>query len=103
MNKYCMEWIVEWCQANEWTDPFQERKEYWAFPPHAVMPLPIPDQALQSLKAEKGLSPAERLWVAIALVVTTIAATTGLWFDNPMPMVVAFVCCALIVAGMDDE
>lgn len=103
MNKFRMEWISEWCQDNGWTDPFQERQEYWAFPPHGVMPLPIPAQALQMLKAEKGASPSERLLLGISVGLTAIAATMGLWFENPMPMVVAFACCALIFASMDDE
>lgn len=103
MNKYCMVWIQEWCQDNGWTDPFRERREYWAFPPHGVMPMPIPTQALQVIKAKKGLSPIERLCFAAVSGVTAIAATTGLWFENPMPLVIAFVFCALVFAGMDDE
>jgi len=103
MNKYCMNWIQEWCQDNGWSDPFQVRREYWAFPPHAVMPLPIPSQALQVIKAKKGLSPIERVWLSAVFGVTAIAATTGLWFENPMPLVAAFVFCALVFAAMDDE
>ncbi|MEM6715391.1 MAG: hypothetical protein AAF827_09740 [Cyanobacteria bacterium P01_D01_bin.6] len=30
-----------WCQANGYTDPFCRNGEWWAFPPHSVMPVQI--------------------------------------------------------------
>ncbi len=54
MKHYSDEWIEEWCQENGWTDLFVERSNsYWAFPPGAVMPEPIPAQALRVIKAKK--------------------------------------------------
>lgn len=103
MNKYRMEWIQEWCQDNGWTDPFQESKEYWAFPPHAVMPLPIPTQALHGIKRQKGISPIERVCLGSVWAVSAIAAMTGFFLENPMPLVLAFGFSALIFAGMDDD
>jgi len=103
MNKYCMSWIQEWCRANNWSEPFRQCDEYWAFPPQAVMPLPIPSQELQLIKAEKGASPAERLWFAMVWSVSAIALTTGVWLQNPMPMVFAFAFCAMVFAAMDEN
>ncbi|MEM6452123.1 MAG: hypothetical protein AAF703_17645 [Cyanobacteria bacterium P01_D01_bin.105] len=30
-----------WCQAHDYTDPFCRDGEWWAFPPHGVMPVRI--------------------------------------------------------------
>ncbi len=103
INKYCTEWVQEWCLDNGWTDLFKERKEYWAFPPHAVMPLPIPSDVLQNIKAEKGLSPQERLWSGVAWVCAVTFAGLGVYLDSPMPLVMAFAICAMIVARMDED
>jgi hypothetical protein len=98
MNRYCIEWIQGWCQENGWTDLFVERHEYWAFPPNAVLPLPIPAQALQTLKAEKGLSPQEKIWYGTASVSALIALVLSYCFRCPMPLVAAFTICTIIFA-----
>ncbi len=103
MNHYCEQWIADWCQDNGWTDWFVERSSYWAFPPHAVMPVPIPSKVLKSIKAEKGLSAEERIWCFSAIVSTLIAAASGYFMSSPMPFVLAFAFCAIVVARMDDE
>ncbi|HIK55466.1 MAG TPA: hypothetical protein IGS37_09940 [Synechococcales cyanobacterium M55_K2018_004] len=103
MNKYCKEWIQEWCQENGWTDLFRERKDYWAFPPHAVMPLPIPAQALEMIKAQKGLTPEEKLWCGSAWAAAVMGAALGYFFQSPMPLVMAFAFCTIIFACMDDD
>lgn len=103
MNKYCKEWVQEWCEENGWTDLFKERKDYWAFPPHSVMPLPIPVQVLQSIKSQKGLSPEEKLWSAAAWTMAVLSAAMVYFFESPMPLVAAFMFCAVVFAQMDDE
>lgn len=81
----------------------RERREYWAFPPNAVMPLPIPTQELRIIKANKGFSPDERRWCTIATIVTLMAiAVTGL-LQSPMPLVAAFAFCAVIVARLEED
>lgn len=35
-------WIDNYCTEHGWTDPFVNEGRYWAFPPHAVIPLPVP-------------------------------------------------------------
>lgn len=104
MNHYCYTWIEEWCNDNGWTDLFQqERKEYWAFPPNAVMPLPIPSQTLQIIKAERGLSPDERKWCFVAGLFTVAAGISSFLLQSPMPLVAAFAFCAVIVAQLEVE
>ncbi|MER3433116.1 MAG: hypothetical protein C4288_06730 [Leptolyngbya sp. ERB_1_1] len=103
MNHYCEQWIADWCQTNGWTDWFQERSGYWAFPPNSVMPVPIPTSVLHSIKAEKGLSNHERLWSLGAIVGTGFAAVFGYFTASPMPLMMAFVACAIVFARLDSE
>jgi hypothetical protein len=103
MNHYCEQWIADWCQDNGWTDWFMERSSYWAFPPQAVMPVPIPTQALRAIKAEKGMSADERVWCLAAVFGTVVGIASGYFMSSPMPLVLAFIFCAIVVARMDDE
>lgn len=89
---------------NGWTDLFlRARDEYWAFPPHAVMPLPIPNQALQVIKQQKGLSRDEKVWSAIAIGTTLLTGLLSYLSASPMPLVAAFAFCAIIVAQLEPE
>lgn len=104
MNHYCYNWIEDWCHENGWTDLFlRERREYWAFPPNAVMPLPIPTQVLQSIKSQRGFSPDERKWGIVATIASVVAAGLSGVLQSPMPLVAAFAFCAIIVARMEVE
>ncbi|BAU14744.1 hypothetical protein LEP3755_52950 [Leptolyngbya sp. NIES-3755] len=103
MNHYCEQWIADWCQTNGWTDWFKERSSYWAFPPNSVMPVPIPSSVLLSIKAEKGLSNQERLWSLGAIAGTVLAAAWGYAAASPMPLMLAFVGCAIVFAQLDSE
>ena len=103
MKHYCEKWLNEWCVQNGWTDLYIERYHYWAFPPGAVMPEPIPPQALRSLKAEKGLSGEEKLWSVSAVIVTLIAAVLSYFLKCPMPLVFAFAFGAITVGRLEVE
>jgi hypothetical protein len=103
MNHYREQWIADWCQDNGWTDWFQERSSYWAFPPQAVMPVPIPNQVLRAIKAEKGFSPEERMWALLVLFCGISASVCCYWLANPLPLVFAFAFGAVVVAQMEDE
>ncbi len=104
MNHYCHTWIENWCQENGWTDLFiREKREYWAFPPHAVMPLPIPNQALRLIKAKQGFSPDEKKWCWTASAATVMAAVSSFLLQSPMPLVAAFAFCAMVVAQLEVE
>jgi hypothetical protein len=103
MKHFSEEWLNEWCSENGWTDLYVERHHYWAFPPGAVMPEPIPPQALQLIKAAKGLSASEKSWSISAVIVTLIAAILSYLLKCPMPLVLAFAYGAVTVARLEVE
>lgn len=103
MNHYSAQWIEEWCQDNGWTDWFQECSCYWAFPPNAVMPVPIPAQVLKAIKVEKGLCFEEQVWILAALFSVVIAAIYTYFIASPVPLLAAFAFCAVTVARMEDD
>ena len=97
-------WIQEWCDNNGWSDLFRERyNHYWAFPPNAVMPEPIPQQALRIIKEEKGLTRDEQIWLGAASIVSLTAVTLSYFLGNPMPIVLAFAFDAITVAQLEVE
>jgi hypothetical protein len=99
----CDEWVLEWCEAQGWTDLFVERaSNYWAFPPAAVMPVPIPTDTLLEIKAAKGMSREERLWSSVAVGIAGTAAMVSCLWQNPLPLTFAFAAVALIIAYMED-
>jgi hypothetical protein len=103
MKHYCDEWIKDWCQENGWTDLVVEHRNYWAFPPGAVIPEPIPPQVLRLIKAKKGLSKAEQWWSISGVIVSLIAAILSYFLKSPMPLVFAFAFGALTVALLEVE
>ena len=97
-------WIREWCDENGWTDLFRERyNHYWAFPPGAVMPEPIPSKILKSIKASKGLCFEEKTVLSAAGVVSIMAIAGSYLLTTPMPMVLAFAFDAFMVALLEVE
>ena len=76
---------------------------YWAFPPGAVIPEPIPSNILRSIKAEKGLCAEEKVWIISATVLTLMAATLSYLLKCPMPLVFAFAFAAITVAQLEVE
>ena len=104
MRHFQDEWIQEWCENNGWTELFRERYNfYWAFPPGAVMPEPIPQKALRLIKTEKGLSSEEQIWLTIAVVVSLFAAISSYFLASPMPIVLAFAFDAIVAAQLEVE
>ncbi|MFM7191933.1 MAG: hypothetical protein ACKOX2_14130 [Microcystaceae cyanobacterium] len=104
MQHFCDEWIEEWCQDNGWTDLFRERyNNYWAFPPNAVMPEPIPFKTLQIIKAKKGLCPEEKLWLMLAWMAGAMGLLLSILMQNPMPLVLAFAFDAIAIAQFEVE
>ncbi|BAU64188.1 hypothetical protein STA3757_15590 [Stanieria sp. NIES-3757] len=104
MKHFHDDWIQEWCDQNGWTDLFRERcNHYWAFPPGAVMPEPIPNKVLRLIKAEKGLSSDEQIWLTTAVVISAIALISTYLFMSPMPIVLAFAFDAITVGQLEVE
>ncbi|MBD2185657.1 slr1957 family protein [Aerosakkonema funiforme] len=104
MKHYADEWVAEWCQENGWTDlTVAGCDTYWAFPPGAVMPEPIPSKAMKLIKAQKGLSGEEKWWAIASVAGTIVAAIVSLVMKCPMPMVGAFAFCAVTVGQLEVE
>ncbi|WP_013322421.1 hypothetical protein [Gloeothece verrucosa] len=104
MKHYCDQWIEEWCQNNGWTDlVVGGYNQYWAFPPHAVMPEPIPSKVLRLIKAEKGLCIEEKAWLSLLSVVSVGAIILSFLLKSPMPLVLAFAFDAIAVAKLEVE
>jgi hypothetical protein len=104
MQHYQDDWIREWCSDNGWTDLFRERyNHYWAFPPNAVMPEPIPPQVLRLIKKQKGLCSAEKIWTGLAIATTISGVIFSYFLQSPMPLVFAFAFAAIAVAKLEME
>lgn len=104
INNFCDDWIREWCQDNGWTELFIERRNnYWAFPPNGVMPLPIPKETLLEIKAEKGFSDQEKLWLTIVSIVAIVAIIATCLFQCPMPLVCDFGFTAIVIPHFEWE
>ena len=103
MQHYTTKWIEDWCNDNGWTDWFIERSMYWGFPPNAVMPMPIPSQALRAIKAEKGFCFEEKVWCSAAIFSAVLGGVFSYFMSSPMPMLAAFTFCAIVTACLEDE
>ncbi|MEC4807040.1 MAG: hypothetical protein SAJ12_20905 [Jaaginema sp. PMC 1079.18] len=102
MKHYNDEWIQDWCQENGWTDCFMEPlNHYWAFPPGAVMPEPIPQTTLRAIKQNRGMCGEERTWAIAAAIATMGAIALGYLTRSPMPLVLAFAFDAITVARLE--
>ncbi|WP_107670925.1 hypothetical protein [Cyanothece sp. BG0011] len=104
MKHFRDEWVQEWCEANGWTDLFRERyNHYWAFPPGAVMPEPIPSEVLRLIKATKGFCAEEKTWLMSAILISIISVALSYLLKNPMPIVFAFAFAAVTSAKLEVE
>lgn len=104
MKHYCDTWIQEWCQENGWTDLFLERPDnYWAFPPGAFIPEPIPPKILRSIKVTRGLCWDEKVWLATAGAISALGVALSYLLKCPMPIVFAFAFDAITVARLEVE
>ncbi len=104
MKHFCDDWIQEWCEDNGWTDLVKERNNnYWAFPPGAVMPEPIPSEVLRFIKATKGFCTEEKVWLMWAFALSAAAVVFSYILKSPMPIVFAFAFDAVTAAKLEVE
>jgi hypothetical protein len=94
-------YVVGWCQEHGWTDLFIDHYQYWAFPPGAVMPLPVPTDVLQDFQSNRPQN-ATPLYVLI-LLLSGIAAVCSWLQRSPMPLVFAFCISAMAVGLLDEQ
>ncbi|MDB9315650.1 hypothetical protein PN462_21230 [Spirulina sp. CS-785/01] len=104
MRHYSQQWIQEWCDTYGWTEVFRERSgHYWAFPPNAVMPEPIPQEELKRIKSQKGWCREECLLI-IGTVFSAIAASfLSYSLECPLPLVFAFALGAITTTLLEME
>jgi len=74
---------------------------YWAFPPNAVMPEPIPSTTLRIIKAQKGLTPQESRLVSVAIALSVLTMGVSYWLNCPLPLLAAFAFAAFAVASLE--
>jgi hypothetical protein len=103
MPKVLHHYMQQWCQEHGWTDLFVEQRQFWAFPPGSVLPTPVPTHALEEFYAEREMTPQVGL-----LNLSSIGATLGAVFLtvltlSPIPLLVAFGCCIVTVALLEEE
>ena len=65
------------------------------------MPVPIPSDVLQAIKAEKGLSDQEQVLSFAVLGAGLMAVVLTYFAHSPMPLVAEFAFAALAVAALD--
>lgn len=99
--RYHPQWIADWCQEHGWTDVFVECRQFWAFPPGAVLPQPIPTEALVDIKKSQGLSPFEQQSFSVGLGLFCLAIAIAWYWTTPVPLLSLFVLAAGWVAWLD--
>ncbi|BDA39881.1 hypothetical protein [Candidatus Atelocyanobacterium thalassae] len=104
MKHFQDEWIQQWCEQNGWTDLTKESYiSYWAFPPGAVMPEPIPFDILRSIKDNNGTCVEEKFWLSFAIILSVASVFFSYWLKNPVPVIFAFAFDAFISAKLEFE
>lgn len=93
-------YVLGWCQEHGWTDLFVDHYQYWAFPPGAVMPLPVPTDVLRDF--QRSRSQTTKSFYALILSASTVAAICSWLQQSPMPLVLAF-CLSAMAVGLLDE
>lgn len=95
--KYSLDVARAWCQENGWTDLFIEQYRLWAFPPGGVMPLPLPQSALQEVQLDASLSPRQVLSQSLVFAAAISSILTSFATHSPVVLVVGFAASALAV------
>jgi hypothetical protein len=103
MPKVLHQYIQQWCQEHGWTDLFVEQRQFWAFPPGAVLPVPVPTQALERFYAEREMTPQVGLLNLSSIGAALSAVLLTVLTLSPIPLLAAFGCCAIAVALLEEE
>jgi hypothetical protein len=103
MSKFLHQYIQQWCSEHGWTDLFVEQCQFWAFPPGAVIPAPVPVYALEGFyRTHRAPAPIQLLkTLALGLALAAVALT--IWTGSPIPLVTAFGGCAITVGLIEEE
>jgi hypothetical protein len=104
MPKVPYDYLQRWCQEHGWTDLFMDQCQFWAFPPGAVLPLPIPAYAFEGFHST-GAPSARSGWLlnAMAIVCTIVGIVLTTITFSPIPLLAAFAVSAAAVALVEDH
>ncbi len=94
-------YVLGWCQENGWTDVFVDHSRYWAFPPGAVMPLPVPTAVFEGFHDHYPKK--EQYLYGLSLFLFVGAVVLSLGYQSPMPLVFVFCICAIATAYFDEQ
>lgn len=101
--RYHPQWITDWCEEHGWTDVFVECRQFWAFPPGAVLPQPIPLDVLIAIKKDQGMSPLEWQSCSVLLGLLLLAIAIAWHWTTPLPLLSLFGLMTGWVAWLDDS
>lgn len=79
--------IKKWCENSGWTDSFVQKGQFYAFPPGAVIPLPVPTAAIESAKKVREIQVRHFkqlllvLMPSLAVIVLTYICSFPLWLS----------------------
>jgi hypothetical protein len=103
MSRVLHQYIQQWCQAHGWTDLFVEQRQFWAFPPGSVLPVPVPTYALEGFYSAYEMTPQVGLLNLSSMGVTLGAVLLTVVTLSPVPLLVAFGYCAIAVALLEED
>lgn len=78
--------VQNWCNENDWTDLFVQQERFYAFPPSAVIPLPVPTEVIE--KATINVRKRNLLFLVIFFSQIVIVLNTFFYFPLWLSMVV---------------
>jgi len=76
MNNLTNTRIQKWCKNSGWTDLFVQEGQFYAFPPGAVIPLPVPTEAIKLAKTLREIM-ADNLKKILLIIVHFISSASS--------------------------
>jgi hypothetical protein len=103
ISRVLHQYIQQWCQEHGWTDLFVEQRQFWAFPPGSVLPVPVPTHALEGFYRTYEMSPQVGLLNLSSITITLVAVLLTVVTLSPVPLLIAFGYCAIAVALLEED
>lgn len=82
---------------------FIEQRQFWAFPPGSVLPVPVPTHAIEGFYSTREMLPQVGLLNLFSVGVTLGAVLLTVVTLSPVPLLLAFGCCAIAVAILEED
>lgn len=68
--------VQRWCRLHHWTDLFLHDRQFYAFPPQAVIPLPLPAAAVNLSRSTEIGKTLQQGWFSLVAVVILVSLVT---------------------------